>query len=328
LSKNSPKTELLAPGGSLEMVELVLNAGADAVYVGPKGWSRRSSAFELSDPEIKAALELAHQKQKHLRVAFNTLPGNSELASGLSKIEQYLNWGVDSFVLTDPGFIREAKQRFPRAELHLSVGASAMNREEFSFYRQIGIEMITVPCELTLEELTALKAENICGIEILIHANRDFTYLGRCTMSSYFKQNRQIDEAGKNHFPGSPNRGGLCYRVCKSLWQMEGENLPPKDLGNHGFFLFREIPEYLQLKIDCLKIQGREYSLDLITRIVAFYRELIDETLAGKDPVNNEEWGKRLTGLTLLRDEERNRRTQDLLNTCRQEPALTGGKHG
>ena len=52
--------ELLAPGGSIEMVREALAAGADSVYVGPRGWSRREAAYELSHDEVLEAIGRAH----------------------------------------------------------------------------------------------------------------------------------------------------------------------------------------------------------------------------------------------------------------------------
>ena len=40
---------LLAPGGTLEMARTVIDEGADIVYVGPLGWSRRPHESEMSD---------------------------------------------------------------------------------------------------------------------------------------------------------------------------------------------------------------------------------------------------------------------------------------
>ena len=44
-----------------------------------------------------------------------------------------------------------------------------------------------------------------------------------------------------------------------------------------------ELPEYLGIGIDYLKVQGRERSLDLVRDLVRFYREVVDtvEATAG-----------------------------------------------
>src|SRR6266571_309995 len=47
---------LLAPAGSPEAVPAALDAGADAVYVGLKGWSRGGARGELDWGELVAAL--------------------------------------------------------------------------------------------------------------------------------------------------------------------------------------------------------------------------------------------------------------------------------
>ena len=46
--------ELLAPAGNLEMVEEAVRNGANAIYVGPRGWSRRRDAFEIVQEHFRA----------------------------------------------------------------------------------------------------------------------------------------------------------------------------------------------------------------------------------------------------------------------------------
>jgi putative protease len=71
---------LLAPGGSPEAVAAALDVGADAVYVGLRGWSRGGARSELEWPEIRAAADLARARGAELQVALNTIPRPREEA--------------------------------------------------------------------------------------------------------------------------------------------------------------------------------------------------------------------------------------------------------
>src|SRR3989304_1647094 len=81
-------------------------------------------------------------------------------------------------------------------------------------------------------------------------------------MSSYTRQEWRIDGEGKNHFLGSPNRGGLCYRVCLAEWDQVGEDGTAEVRGvvlpNVAYFLVDDIPFLIDLGVDTIKIQGRE----------------------------------------------------------------------
>lgn len=305
------KTILLAPGGSVAMVKDVLTHGADAVYVGPLGWSRRRSTFELSDTEIRECAEHARSRGKELRVAFNTLPASHEIAMGLKKIEYFQSIGVGDFIMTDPGFICEVKRAFPCARVHGSVGCSALNAHEILFYGELGVDSVVLPCELTVDEVRELRRGTGMPFELLVSANRDFTYLGKCTMSSYFSFGCAADSSGKSHFPGSPNRGGLCFRVCKAKWR--GPLGAPSDLGNRSFLMMDELPGYLEAGVGCLKIQGREYSVPHVRSLVEFYRDLLDACGAPGGFTPDESWRQRLHELAARKDRERDGRTAELL---------------
>lgn len=310
---------LLAPGGSEEMAYAVFEAGADMVYMGPKGWSRRTRVYEVEDEAVRRTAAFAIGQGKAVKLAFNTLPSSSEILQGLRAVEKFRNMGVRHYIMTDPGFAFQVKQRFPDTYITASVGCSVMNIEEFRIYNEMGFDLLVAPSEMTIDELRQIK-ENFAGqIEVLIHANRDYTYLGRCTMSSYFKFKHSIDSEGKDNFFGSPNRGGLCYRVCKSLWKGSCQGnvkFCGIDMGNHCYMSFYEIPLYLSAGIDCLKIQGREYSISLVKSMVAFYRQLIDACMEDPKAPENPFWQEKLNRLSAARDQERNRRTTALLNEC------------
>ena len=85
--------ELLAPAGNLPMVEAAVAGGANAIYVGPRGWSRRRDRYEMPDEDVQAAIDIAHRGGAKLRVAFNTNMQSHEIAPMLRKMERFVSGG-------------------------------------------------------------------------------------------------------------------------------------------------------------------------------------------------------------------------------------------
>ena len=315
--------ELLAPAGNLPMVDAALAGGADAIYVGARGWSRRRDQYELSDDDVQAAVGIAHGGGAKLRVAINTNMQSREIAPLLRKMERFVSWGVDGAIMTDIGAIAEVHRNFPDLIIHASIGANILNDEDVRFYRSIGVSQVVADTKLTLTEMASRKARMDVGIEVLIHANKCYTYLGKCWMSPYHRLERTTDPFGKDLFRGSPNRGGLDYRVCLESWELyRGDEQLEKSvaLKNDAFFLLEDIPQLIALGVHCLKVQGREYPVPLVERMVRFYRDLIDACLASPkgESFDLSPWQARLAGIQAGRDTARAEGTRLLLIEARQ----------
>lgn len=310
--------ELLASGGTVEMARVVLDNGADAVYVGAKGWSRRRAQYEMDDEEVIASARYAQSLGKILRVAFNTLPSSSEVPLLLAKAERFVGEGIRDFILTDVGAMRALAERFPGVQIHASIGCTIVNAEDARFYKEAGATQVVTECRMDREEMRKIRQEVGVGVEVLVHATTCYTYLGRCTMSSYTRQEWRFDEAGKNHFLGSPNRGGLCYRVCLTEWDQRGEDGTVEAgrvvLPNLAYFLVDDIPGLIDLGVTTIKIQGREYSVPLVGNMVRFYRDLIDSYLRDRSSFRMEAWKERMAGIVSARDAERREKTASLIS--------------
>jgi len=310
--------ELLASGGTVEMARVVLDNGADAVYVGAKGWSRRRAQYEMDDGEVIASARYAQSLGKILRVAFNTLPSSSEVPLLLAKAEKFVGAGIRDFILTDVGAMRALAERFPGVQIHASIGCTIVNAEDARFYKEAGATQVVTECRMDREEMRKIQHEVGVGVEVLVHATTCYTYLGRCTMSSYTRQEWRFDEEGKNHFLGSPNRGGLCYRVCLTEWDQRGEDGSVEAgrvvLPNLAYFLVDDIPGLIDLGVTTIKIQGREYSVPLVGNMVRFYRDLIDSYLRDRSSFRMEAWKERMAGIVSARDAERREKTASLIS--------------
>ena len=319
--------ELLSPGGTKEMVREALAAGADSVYVGPKAWSRREAAYELTHDEVRDVIQMAHDRGAKLRVALNADIEDGSHADMLRKVEAYASWGVDGFIMKTPGAMRAVHVRFPEIIIHASVGCNVRDRKAMEQVKEAGATQFVASTALnTYERIAALTrtADEVgIGVELLIHSNRCVTGVGGCRLYDYFEPYfehevvQDTDGTTRLKLIGNPDKGGVCYRPClgNHIPQI-AEKFPEKVLtyldksNNEIYNLLEEIPRYIALGVRTLKIQGREYPTPLIAQLTKIYRRLIDETRQGMADVAGARAA--LEPVLAERDEYRNAKTRQL----------------
>ena len=89
-------TEILAPAGDKNSVLAAVNAGANAVYLGLKAYSARSSAKNFDYENFEEISKYCHLFGVKVYVALNTLVKNAELEDFITSAVTAWNKGADA----------------------------------------------------------------------------------------------------------------------------------------------------------------------------------------------------------------------------------------
>ncbi len=132
------KPELLAPAGNLEKLKVAIRYGADAVFVGGKEFSLRSSASNFTLEDIKEAVSFANKYNAAIHVTCNIILHQDNLEG----IKEYLaaldDAGVRAIIVADPYIMKIAKDMKLNLEVHVSTQLSTLNTKAIKFYQKQG----------------------------------------------------------------------------------------------------------------------------------------------------------------------------------------------
>ncbi|HEC67422.1 MAG TPA: U32 family peptidase, partial [Candidatus Desulfofervidus auxilii] len=177
--------EILAPAGNFEAFFAAIEKGADAVYVGIKGFSARAYARNFSLKELNFLVAFAHQKGKKVFVALNSLIKENEWPE-IIKIALALNQiKPDALIIQDLGIFWLFKNKFPHLPLHASTLMNCHNLTGVKKLAEMGFRRVVLARELTLDEITTIKKNTSVELEIFVHGALCFSYSGLCLASSY-----------------------------------------------------------------------------------------------------------------------------------------------
>jgi putative protease len=285
------------------MVEAVLDNGADSVFIGPLGFSRRSG-YEFRHYEIKRAIEIVKNRGKKIYIAMNAVIEKEMIPLLLEKrIADYVTWGVDGLIIKTPELMKEVSKCYPHLEINASVGCHIDSEEKLRYYHSMGATSFVISTELRrnhrkIKELKAIASQLGMRTEMLVSGTACYKGVGNCDFFKYFKDGFErftlVDSDGfvTEKVFGNPEKGGGCYRPCLYLDDPIVQRLVPKEVLdeikkennlNERFTLAREIPSLVEVGIDIFKIQGREYPVDLVAGLTRNFRLIIDKSSRNLD---------------------------------------------
>ncbi len=271
------KPELLSPAGDFECLNSAVSFGADAVFLAGKEFGMRTASANFDNEQLKKACEYAHNNNVKVHLTCNTLPRTYEVERLPAFLEFAEDAGVDAFIVADVGVMDLCKKYAPNVALHVSTQAGVTNHLTANTLYNMGAERVVLARELSLEEITSLRAKTPKELEIecFVHGAMCVSFSGRCLISSYM--------TGRD-----ANRGD-CAQPCRWKYHLFEENREgqffPVEENDKGTFLYNSrdlcmiehIPELVKAGISSFKIEGRAKSSYYVAVVTNAYRHAIDE---------------------------------------------------
>ena len=277
---------LLAPAGNLEAAKQAFQAGADAVYVGLKGWSRGGARGEFDRKQLRLCLGLAHALGKKVQLAANIIPKPQERHKLLRQLAQMADWGLHAVILNDVGFLREVRRQLPGLAITASIGCGALNTSDALFYQDLGATAVVLPGYVEPQEIAAVKAKASIQIEVMLHMVQEFIQLGKCWMPSYLSFAAAERGDGSQRLGGSVKRGGVgsCFRICQQPWTLlkDGVEADRRLFPSRQISPVAELGAFLDAGVDVIKIQGRSLPAEMVRAIIGTYRAAADAWKCGQ----------------------------------------------
>lgn len=259
--------ELLAPAGSPDAYKAAAAAGADAVYLGAKGFNARVQAQNFSDGDLVTVIDDAHIRGIKVYLVLNTLIGENEIQEAATLASFVYQQGIDGIIVQDLGLVKLLKEIAPQLPLHASTQMTLHNIDGVKAAHQLGIERVVLSRELTMEEIRDISINTGIQLEVFVHGALCISRSGQCLLSSFIG--------------GRSGNRGRCAQPCRLPWKNEiaspsGKYLiSPRDLMTLEF-----LPQLINTGVSSLKIEGRMKSPEYVAAVVMVYRKYLDMALS------------------------------------------------
>lgn len=254
------KIEILAPAGGYDSLVAAVRSGADAVYLGEKSFSARTSAKNFDDDELKKAVAYCHIHGVKVYVTINTLIFDDEFEQLKQAIVSAAQADADALIVQNHGVARLARQIAPELPLHASTQMSVHTASGVRALYEMGFKRVVLSREMSREEIRKC-AEIPVELEVFVHGALCMSVSGQCYFSAMLGSR-------------SGNRGS-CAQTCRLPFSV-GSNKDGYALSLKDNSLINRISELEEIGVTSAKIEGRMKRPEYVSAAVRACREQCD----------------------------------------------------
>ena len=266
------RVELLAPAGKWDVLEAVVGAGADAVYIAGKQFNMRMhrSDFNFTNGQLAQAVEYAHGRNVKIYVTVNNLISSNEMNELYDYLKYLQDINVDAVIVHDLGVINLVNEMKLTIPMHASTMMNVHSVEMAIELKNLGVSRIITSRDIALSQVKEIGEKCDIETEYFIHGDMCVSQSGQCHSSGVI-------------FGKSANRGE-CMKPCRWKYSIV-ESKSGEEIGDlpDGYLLamkdmcmFQHIPELIQAGVSSFKIEGRMRHEDFLKPVIGLYRKAID----------------------------------------------------
>lgn len=270
------RPEILAPAGDMTMLQAVLDAGCDAVYLGLDRFNmRRMATRNFTAETLPEASQRCRSRNVRCYLTLNSILFENELDE-CREVLQFVKPFIDAVIVADwaaIGICRELEIPF-----HISTQMSCSNSATALFLKAQGAQRIVLARECTLEEVAQIAQSAAIPVEVFVHGAVCLAVSGRCLLSH-------------DAYGYSANRGE-CRQPCRRFFTItevrEGENADARfRVGAHTVLSARDlcslpfVDRLMAAGVAAFKIEGRARNPEYGATVVAAYRRAVEAVLDG-----------------------------------------------
>ncbi|WP_374724631.1 peptidase U32 family protein [Calidifontibacillus erzurumensis] len=273
------KPELLVTPTCIQDIELLAQAGADAVLIGEERFGLRL-AGEFKKDDLKKAIEISHQHQMKAYVAVNAIFHNDKIDELKDYIQFVNESGADAIVFGDPAVLMTVREVAPNMKLHWSTETTATNWYTCNYWGRKGAKRAVLARELNMDEIVEIKENAEVEIEVQVHGMTAMFQSRRPLIGNYF------EFQGKKMEIKNSTKEEMLF-----LHDKERDNKYPIFEDSHGTHIMSpgdiciidDLEELIDAEIDSFKIDGILKSSDYIIQMTKLYRKAIDLCIEDRD---------------------------------------------